>query len=91
MTARACERNGEVTLPQLLHMQNSEDVLKKIRASEGRLAALLKQENDRKLLEELFLTTVGDGPKRANWLPSNKHALAVIHARKSIVICSGRF
>ena len=36
-TACACERRGEVTLPQLLHLQNGEGVLSKIKSPEGRL------------------------------------------------------
>jgi hypothetical protein len=32
VTARTCERNGDVTMPQLLHLQNGE-VLQKIRAA----------------------------------------------------------
>ena len=42
VTACACERNGEVTMPQLLHLQNGDSVLGKIRAGDGRLARLLK-------------------------------------------------
>ena len=41
VTACACERAGDVTLPQLLHLQNGEEILKKLGAGEGRLAALL--------------------------------------------------
>ncbi len=32
VTACACERNGEVTMPQLLHLQNGESVVQRIRA-----------------------------------------------------------
>jgi len=63
VTACACERNGEVTLPQLLHLQNGGDLVKKIRADEGRLAALLKENDDKKLIEQLFLATVARSPK----------------------------
>ncbi|NDA67815.1 MAG: DUF1553 domain-containing protein, partial [Verrucomicrobia bacterium] len=38
VTACACERNGDVTLPQLLHLNNGEDLGKKIKAPDGRLA-----------------------------------------------------
>ena len=62
VTACACERNGEVTLPQLLHLQNGDDMLKKIKAEDGRLASLLKQTNDTVVIEELFLNTVARRP-----------------------------
>ena len=83
VTACACERNGEVTLPQVLHLQNSDDVLKKIRSSEGRLAALLKQEDDGKLVEELFLATVARLP-RASELAAIQKARASGDARDEV-------
>ncbi len=63
VTACACERNGDVTMPQLLHLQNGESVVQKIRAADGRLAGWIKSipDSDR-LVEELFLTTVGRKP-----------------------------
>lgn len=67
VTACACERMGEVTLPQLLHLQNTDDLSKKIRDPEGRLASLLKIKDDQKLTEELFLTTFGRTPQKAEW------------------------
>ena len=41
VTACACERSGDVTLPQLLHLQNSDTILGKIRSDVGTLARLL--------------------------------------------------
>ncbi len=41
VTSCACERSGEVTLPQLLHLQNSAAILEKIRRDDGTLAQLL--------------------------------------------------
>jgi Protein of unknown function (DUF1549)/Protein of unknown function (DUF1553)/Bacterial Ig-like domain (group 2) len=59
VTACACERNGEVTMPQLLHLQNGEAVVRKIRAGDGRLAKLLKEaKTDSEIVEELFLLTL---------------------------------
>ena len=60
VTACACERNGDVTLPQLLHLTNGEDVLNKIRSADGRLAGLLKAHpaDDARLLDEIFTATV---------------------------------
>jgi hypothetical protein len=66
VTACACERSGEVTMPQLLHLQNGESVVRKVRAPEGRLAALLKEKrSDEQVIEELFLATLGRLPTAA--------------------------
>ena len=70
VTACACERSGEVTMPQLLHLQNGDDVVQKIRAGDGRLAGLLKK-GDAQVTEELFLATlarlaVGEGEGSGN-------------------------
>ena len=75
VTACACERNGEVTLPQLLHLENGDDMAKKIRAGEGRLAALLQANDEKKLVEELFLATVARVP-RADELTAIQQSLA---------------
>jgi hypothetical protein len=56
VTACACERSGEVTLPQVLHLQNGETVVQKIASSGGRLARLLKKTDD-EVRDELFLAT----------------------------------
>ncbi|HLY08110.1 MAG TPA: DUF1553 domain-containing protein [Planctomycetota bacterium] len=66
VTACACERSGEVTLPQLLHLQNGASVVEKIRNPEGRLASLLKDEPDaQKLAQSLFLSVLGRRPREA--------------------------
>ena len=66
VTACACERSGDVTLPQLLHLNNGEDLVKKIKAPEARLAVLLKQfPDDAQLTEQLYLTTLGRQPTPA--------------------------
>jgi hypothetical protein len=63
VTACACERGGEVTLPQLLHLQNGDDVLAKIREPDGRVARLLKQHAaNGPLIDELFLAALGRPP-----------------------------
>ena len=62
VTACACERQGEVTLPQLLHLKNSDDLQQKIGAGEGRLADLLKQGNDAQVVRDLFLATLSREP-----------------------------
>lgn len=61
VTACACERSGEVTMPQLLHLQNGESVVQKVRAADGRLARLLKSP-DEAVIDELFLATLARLP-----------------------------
>jgi hypothetical protein len=68
VTACACERNGAVTMPQLLHLQNGEAIAQKIRAGEGRLTQLLAAEkDDRKVVEELVLATLSRLPTEAEY------------------------
>jgi hypothetical protein len=74
VTACACERNGEVTMPQLLHLQNGVSVVQKIRSGDGRLAQLLKvKKTDAEIIEELFLATLSR-------LPSEKEGNAIRQA-----------
>ena len=65
VTACACERNGDVTLPQLLHLQNGDATVKKLRADDGRLKMLLKKTDNPGSIEELFLTTLNRRPSAA--------------------------
>ncbi|RYD76076.1 MAG: DUF1553 domain-containing protein, partial [Verrucomicrobiaceae bacterium] len=62
VTACACERAGEVTLPQLLHLQNSDDIQRQIQDGNGRLVSLLKNTDDAQVTREIFLTTVNRHP-----------------------------
>ncbi|OWK36512.1 DUF1549 domain-containing protein [Fimbriiglobus ruber] len=63
VTSCACERNGEVTLPQLLNLQNGDRLLAKLRDGSGALAKLLKDaKSDDALTEELFLRTLSRRP-----------------------------
>lgn len=61
VTACACERSGEVTLPQVLHLQNGETIVQKIASPNGRLTRLLKKSDD-EVRDELFLATRGRLP-----------------------------
>ncbi len=62
-TACACERNGEITLPQLLHLQNGDALHEKIRAADGRLARILATHSgDAAAIDELFLVTLSRLP-----------------------------
>ncbi len=66
VTACACERQGEITLPQLLQMQNGDAILSKIAAPQGRLAELLKSStDDNAVVEELFVTCLARRPTPA--------------------------
>ncbi len=58
VTACACERKGEVTLPQLLHLHNSDEMQRQITAGDGRLSALLKDADDRTAADALFTLTL---------------------------------
>ena len=63
VTACACERAGDVTMPQLLHLQNGEAVVQKIRSGDGRLTKWLSEKkSDAQLTDELFLTTLSRSP-----------------------------
>lgn len=70
VTACACERKGEVTLPQLLHLANSEDLFANIRTASGRLANLLKNPDSAKVTDEIFLASV-------NRLPTDSERSAI--------------
>ena len=58
VTACACERKGEVTLPQLLHLHNGDELQRQITASDGHLAGLLKGTDDRAATDSLFAITM---------------------------------
>lgn len=65
VTACACERSGDVTLPQLLHLSNGDAVTNKLQSSEGRLAELMKKNpaGEKQAVEEVFLATVSRLPR----------------------------
>lgn len=66
VTACACERNGDVTLPQLLHLQNGDGIVNKLNDAQGRLNQLLDKEADNdKVTDELFLATFSRPPTDA--------------------------
>jgi hypothetical protein len=83
VTACACERMGEVTLPQLLHLQNGDDLPKKIRSVDGRLTSLLLEKNDDKVMEEIFLATVSRSP-RAGEVKAVRESLASGDPREEV-------
>ena len=77
VTACACERSGDVTLPQLLHLQNGDFLVKKVYTADNRLAQLLKAQSDNsQVLEETYLTTL-------NRLPTDAERAVVNEALKT--------
>src|SRR2546421_9668760 len=63
VTACACERSGEVTMPQLLHLQNGDSVVAKVRHNDGRLMKLLRaKKGDDEVIDELFLAALSRPP-----------------------------
>jgi hypothetical protein len=66
VTACACERQGEVTLPQLLHLQNGDATVKKIASDQNRLSQMLRSSASAEaIVEELFLATLSRRPSKA--------------------------
>ncbi len=62
VTACACERGGDVSLPQVLHLIGGQ-ATEKINSGEGWLAKQLKdQKDDNKLIDTLFLRTLARKP-----------------------------
>ncbi len=73
VTACACERSGEVTMPQLLHLQNGAGIAEKVRHGDGRLARLLRdKKGDDEVIDELFLATLSRLPSAAQKARVNK-------------------
>ncbi len=62
VTACACERKGEVTLPQLLHLHNGDDMQRQIQDGNGRLAELLKDADNTKVTNMLFEAAISRAP-----------------------------
>ena len=63
-TACACERKADVTLPQLLHLQNSDELYRKMKSPEGELAKICAaQSDDNAVIDWLFLSTIGRPPR----------------------------
>lgn len=65
VTACACERKGEVTLPQLLHLSNDEKLVANIRSENGRLAKLVRNPDSDAVTQEVFLATLSRRPSEA--------------------------
>ena len=77
-TACACERSGDVTLPQLLHLQNGDGLYEKIRSGDGMLSTLVaNQTDDSAVVDELYLTTLSRFPTSEERSGINKASAGV--------------
>lgn len=86
ITACACERSPDVTLPQLLHLQNGDWIDSKLRAPHGRLPQMLNEHGDTDaLIEQMFLMTLSRPPQENEYAAaraafdgaSDRHSAAV--------------
>lgn len=72
VTACACERSEEVSLPQLLHLQNGQWIADKMGNPKGKLKTLISDKRtDNEKISEMFLTTLSR-------LPTEKEASALV-------------
>ena len=72
VTACACERSEEVSLPQLLHLQNGQWIADKMGNPKGKLKTLISDKRtDNEKISEMFLTTLSR-------LPTEKEAAALV-------------
>ncbi|MEZ6140666.1 MAG: DUF1553 domain-containing protein [Zavarzinella sp.] len=68
VSACACERSGEVTLPQLLHLQNGDSLLQKIHSPTGTIEVLAKQKLEKyEIIKQLSLRTISRIPTSQEW------------------------
>ncbi len=63
VTACACERTGDVTLPQLLHLQCGDSLAQKLDDADGRLKQILsKTPDDTEAINLIYLSTLSRRP-----------------------------
>ena len=68
VTACACERTADVTMPQVLHLMNGENLNRRLADPEGRIAGLLKSgQSDREVVDALFLAALSRKPSDSQW------------------------
>ena len=68
VTPCACERTADVTMPQVLHLMNGENLNRRLADPEGRLAAwLLDGKSDREVTDALFLAALARRPTESQW------------------------
>ena len=72
-TACECERSGEATLAQSLHLLNSKEIQNKLRADDGRAARMANSKSkDTQLITELYLSAFARTPSDAEILTTTK-------------------
>lgn len=62
VTACACERSGEVTLPQLLNLRNGGELERQLGAADGHLSTFLKNSDDNVVTDTLYLNSIARLP-----------------------------
>ncbi len=68
VTACACERTADVTMPQVLQLMNGDALNRRLADDGGRLAALLRSgKPDREVADALFLAALARRPSDAQW------------------------
>lgn len=74
VTACACERQSDVALPHILHLMGGTTYSEKLRATDGRLAELLRaKKSDAEIVDELFLACLARRPKPQELETINRH------------------
>lgn len=74
LTACACERNNEVTLPQTLHMRGGDTTIERVNHPDSLVNRLIKKGmSDRAIVEELFMASLSRLPRAPEWERINKH------------------
>jgi hypothetical protein len=68
VTPCACERSGEVTMPQVLHLMNGDDLNARIADGAGRVHSLCTSKiTNREVVDQLFLATLSRPPTDEQW------------------------
>ncbi len=68
VTACACERTADVTMPQILHLMNGENLNRRLADPEGRLSTLLRDgKPDREVTDALFLAALARRATESQW------------------------
>ena len=76
-SACTCDRTGDPTLSQALHLINGQTIAKRISNKEGRLQTLLRSKtNSKEILDEIYLAAYGRHPTDKE----RKHLLSVVDA-----------
>jgi hypothetical protein len=62
VSACACERESDVTLPQMLHLRNGAEVQQRLHDKDGRLAGWLQEKDLDKSIQDMYAVTVARHP-----------------------------